>query len=77
MENTFHTTTTNIRISTDLHQQALKYNIDLSVLLEKNLRKIFNRNKRDLWIHENMKAMQEANQFVSEHGRWSDNLRVF
>ncbi len=77
MENTVHTTTTNICISSDLHQQALKYNIDLSVLLEERLRKIFTRDKRDLWLHQNMSAMQEANEFVSEHGLWSDGLRNF
>lgn len=77
MENTVHTTTTSICISSDLYQEALKYNIDLSVLLEERLRKTFTRNKRDLWIHQNMSAMHEANEFVSENGLWSDVLRHF
>jgi antitoxin CcdA len=77
MENTLHTTTTKICICTDLHQKALQHNIDLTALLEESLRKIFTLSERDVWVQENMKAMQEANKFVAEHGIWSDGMRAF
>lgn len=77
MENTLDTTTANICISTDLHKRALQHNIDLTAVLEESLRKIFTLGERDAWVQENMEAMREANQFVSEHGLWSDGMRAF
>jgi antitoxin CcdA len=77
MDNTARKQATNLSIRSDLLSQARERKINLSQTLEESLEKILKDQDRQTWVKENRRAMETANQFVAEHGLWSDGLRIF
>jgi antitoxin CcdA len=77
MDNTARKQATNLSIRSDLLSQAKARKINLSQTLEDSLEKILKAQDRQIWLEENREAMAAANQFVADHGIWSDGLRVF
>lgn len=68
MDNTARKQATNLSIRSDLLSAD-----NLSQTLEK----ILKAQDRQTWVKENRRAMETANQFVAEHGLWSDGLRIY
>jgi antitoxin CcdA len=77
MGNTVRKQPTNVSIREDLLFQAKARKINLSKTLEDRLEHILKDQDRQVWLEENRGAMEAANQFVAEHGLWSDGLRIF
>lgn len=77
MDNTARKQATNLSIRSDLLSRARARKINLSQTLEASLEKILKDQDRQAWVEENRRAMEMANQFVAEHGLWSDGLRTF
>lgn len=77
MDNTARKQATNLSIRSDLLSRARARKINLSQTLEASLEKILKDQDRQGWVEENRRAMEMANQFVAEHGLWSDGLRTF
>ncbi len=68
---------TNLTINSDLLQTAKKYKINLSATLEEALVQKLKEEQRRSWLAENKEAIEEYNNFVTEHGTFSDSLRKF
>lgn len=77
MENTARKQATNLSIRSDLLSAAKSRKINLSQTLEESLERILKAQDRQAWVEENREAVKAANQFVAEHGLWSDGLRNF
>lgn len=68
---------TNLRINSDLLQQAKEHHINLSQTLELRLTEILQDQKRREWHVENQEAIEEYNRRIEAHGVFSDGLRQF
>lgn len=68
---------TNLSINSDLLTKARGMNINLSATLEQALKEKLAQHASDLWKSENKIAMQKYNEFVEEHGSFSDEFRAF
>jgi antitoxin CcdA len=77
MGNTARKQATNLSIRSDLLRQARARDINLSKTLEECLERILEAQDRQDWVENNREAIEAANQFVAEHGLWSDGLRKF
>ncbi len=68
---------TNLSINSDLLDKARGMNINLSATLEQALKEKLAQNASESWKAENKIAMQKYNEFVEQHGNFSDEFRVF
>jgi antitoxin CcdA len=67
----------NLSINADLLSKARELNINLSATLEQALVEALRKKARDRWVAENKAAMEAYNEYVDEHGAFSDGLRSF
>jgi antitoxin CcdA len=68
---------TNLTINTDLLNQAKVMNINISSILETALANVVKQKKREKWLEENIDAINSYNEYVSQAGLFSDELRTF
>jgi antitoxin CcdA len=68
---------TNVSLDADLLRQARELRINLSAVLEDELRYLVAESRRQRWLAENRPAIADANAFLVQHGLWSDGHRQF
>lgn len=68
---------TNLSINRELLDKARKLNINLSATLEESLAQKIRAADRVRWQRENADAIAAYNEFVEEHGLFSDSVRKF
>ena len=68
---------TNVSVNGDLLRQAKSLKINLSQVLEQRLIEIVRGRKRELWLAENQKALEDYNAYVERNGVFSDGLKQF
>jgi antitoxin CcdA len=67
----------NLSINSDLQEEARKYKVNLSKLLEQALIETLAEKKRTEWLEQNRTALEAYNQRIEERGTFSDGLRRF
>lgn len=67
----------NLSINSNLQEEARKYKVNLSKLLEHALVETLTLKKRAEWLEQNRAALEAYNQRVEERGVFSDGLRNF
>jgi antitoxin CcdA len=68
---------TNVSIRGDLLDAARAANINLSATLERALATELKEAQREKWLNDNRAAIAAHNEFIAEHGMFSDGLRSF
>ena len=68
---------TNVSIRSDLLDAARQAGVNLSATLERALAQELADMKRTLWREENREAIAAYNDYVDEHGAFSDGVRSF
>jgi antitoxin CcdA len=68
---------TNVSIDAKLLEEARKYTIKLSPLLEQALRRQIRKEASMRWLAENKNAIAEYNKDVEERGVFSEGMRSF
>tara|TARA_R110001592_G_scaffold138511_5_gene357726 strand:- start:29012 stop:29257 length:246 start_codon:yes stop_codon:yes gene_type:complete len=68
---------TNLSINSDLLNKIRSIDINLSATLEKALRIELERANAKKWRKDNKNAIEAYNEFVEEHGLFSDEFRSF
>jgi len=68
---------TNLSLNSDLLKKCRSMNINLSATLEQALIEKLAKTKSDRWADENRNAIRAYNDFVEEHGCFSDGFREF
>lgn len=68
---------TNVSINKDLLDKARHFKINVSATLEAALQERLKQAQAEQWLAENRDAIKAYNQFVDEHGVFSDGLRGF
>lgn len=68
---------TNLSINSDLLTRSRALNINLSATLEQALKHELAQAKAEKWAEENKAAIKAYNNFVDEHGCFSDEFREF
>lgn len=68
---------TNLSINSDLLKRSRALNINLSATLEQALKAKLAETQSEQWKAENRNAIQAYNEFVEEHGCFSDEFREF
>ncbi len=68
---------TNVSIRVDLLDAAREAGVNLSATLERALAEELASLKRARWREENREAIAAYNEFVDEHGTFSDGIRSF
>lgn len=68
---------TNLSLNSDLLRRSRALNINLSATLEQALKAKLAETKAEKWKAENRNAIQAYNEFVKEHGCFSDDFREF
>jgi antitoxin CcdA len=68
---------TNVSVRCDLLDAARAANINLSATLERALATELQHVQREKWLHDNHVALVAHNDFMTEHGVFSDTLRSF
>jgi antitoxin CcdA len=68
---------TSVSIRRDLLDAARAANINLSVTLERALAAELKQAQRQKWLDDNRAAIAAHNDFMTEHGVFSDGLRSF
>lgn len=68
---------TNLSINSDLLEKCRALNINFSATLESALQKELAKQAAKAWKQENKFAIQVYNEFVEEHGLFSDDYREF
>lgn len=69
--------TTHLTINHDLLRQARELKINLSHTLEERLVEIIAQRRREQWLAENRRALEDYNQRIEEHGVFSHGIRRF
>lgn len=67
----------NLSINSNLLEEARKYKVNLSGLLEQALIETLTEKKRAEWLEQNHAALEAYNQRIEERGVFSDGLRNF
>jgi antitoxin CcdA len=67
----------NVSVRRDLLDAARAANINLSATLERALLEALKHVQREQWLNENREAIAAQNDFMTEHGVFSDGLRSF
>jgi antitoxin CcdA len=68
---------TNVSIRVDLLEAAREAGVNLSATLERALAEELAGLKRTRWREENREAIAAYNEYVDEHGTFSDGVRSF
>ena len=68
---------TNVSVRVDLLAAAREAGVNLSATLERALTEELAEGKRNAWRDENKEAIAAYNEFVEEHGAFSDDVRSF
>jgi antitoxin CcdA len=68
---------TNVSIRSDLLAAAREAGVNLSATLERALMQELAEVKRKQWREENRDAIAAYNEYVEEHGTFSDDVRSF
>ena len=68
---------TNVSVRGDLLDAAREANINLSATLERALAAELKHAQREKWLKDNRAAIAAQNDFMTEHGVFSDGLRSF
>lgn len=68
---------TDLSVNTELLAQARELGINLSALLEQSLARAVRDARREAWLTENRKALDEYNQRVAKRGSFGDHTRRF
>lgn len=68
---------TNVSINSELLDKAKALKINLSATLEQALAEKVRTEQRAQWQQDNAQAIGAYNQFVEEHGTFSDSVRKF
>jgi antitoxin CcdA len=68
---------TNLSLNSDLLKRSRALNINLSATLEQALQAKLAETRAEKWKTENKNAIQAYNEFVEEHGCFSDEFREF
>ncbi|MGV6816677.1 MAG: type II toxin-antitoxin system CcdA family antitoxin [Thiotrichales bacterium] len=68
---------TNLSLNSDLLKRSRALNINLSATLEQALKAKLAESQAEKWKSENKNAIQAYNEFVEEHGCFSDEFREF
>jgi antitoxin CcdA len=68
---------TNVSVRSDLLAAAREAGVNLSAALERALKEELADLKRKQWREQNRDAMAAYNEFIEEHGTFSDGLRSF
>lgn len=67
----------NLSLNSDLLKRAKALKINLSAALEQTLKQKLAEAEAKKWGKENKKAIKAYNEFVEEHGCFSDDFRSF
>jgi len=68
---------TNLSLNSDLLKKSKARNINLSATLEQALKELLAKENAENWANENKAAIKAYNEFVEEHGCFSDEYREF
>ncbi len=68
---------TNLCLNSDLLKRSRELNINLSATLEQALKAKLAETEAEKWKRQNKNAIQAYNEFVEEHGCFSDEFREF
>ena len=68
---------TNLSVNSDLLKKCKAMKINLSATLEQALTDKLAKSKSEEWADENKNAIRAYNEFVNEHGCFSDGFREF
>jgi len=68
---------TNLSVNSDLLLRIKDMNINISATLEKALVSELKKAEAERWAQDNKKAIKKYNEFVEEHGCFSDEFRSF
>lgn len=68
---------TNLSLNSDLLSKCRAMNINLSATLEQALTDKLAKSKSEKWAQDNKNAIRAYNEFVEEHGCFSDEHREF
>ncbi|MCJ8275131.1 MAG: type II toxin-antitoxin system CcdA family antitoxin [Psychrosphaera sp.] len=68
---------TNLSVNIDLLKKTKALNINLSATLESALKEKLSQVAGEQWQKENKHAIKAYNDFVEEHGCFSDDFRAF
>ncbi|MCP4077515.1 MAG: type II toxin-antitoxin system CcdA family antitoxin [Gammaproteobacteria bacterium] len=68
---------TNLSLNSDLLKRSRALNINLSATLEQALKAKLAETEAEQWKRKNKNAIQAYNEFVEEHGCFSDEFREF
>lgn len=67
----------NLSVNSNLLEEARRYKLNLSKLLEQALVEALTEKKRTEWLEQNREALEAYNERVEERGVFSDGLRTF
>jgi antitoxin CcdA len=68
---------TNVSINSDLLLKAKNLDINLSSTLEQALYELIKNELKKQWANENKEAISAYNEYIAEHGCYSNDLRSF
>jgi antitoxin CcdA len=68
---------TNVSVDAELLALARELRINVSAALEGRLKELVARKRCELWLEEHSGAVVDANEFLEQHGLWSDGKRQF
>jgi antitoxin CcdA len=67
----------NLSVNSDLLRKTRDLNINLSATLERALKEELSRREAERWVDENRAAIKSYNEYVEQHGCFSDEFREF
>lgn len=67
----------NLRLSSDLVEQAKALGINLSKTFERHLSEVVREARRERWLAENRAALESYGHYIERNGTFSDGLRRF
>ena len=67
----------NLSVNSDLLKAARESGVNLSAVMEEALAYKVAASKREAWLRDNAEAIAAYNEFVAEHGVYSDSSRSF
>jgi antitoxin CcdA len=76
-DNTAPKRASNLSVNSNLLEEARRYKLNLSKLLEQALVEALTEKKRTEWLEQNREALEAYNERVEERGVFSDGLRTF
>ena len=65
----------NVTVAEDVLAEAKRLKMNLSQVLEDELRKLVTEEKTRRWQEENREAIEAHNRFIEKHGIWSEKYR--